>query len=56
MHAEHNTIETLLYAYDENTDSNIILARAFNFSILGRVYYITSKYPAKEDYILIANG
>ena len=44
--------------YDENTDSNIIilLACAFNFSLLGRVCYRSSKYSAKEDYMLISNG
>jgi len=50
--------KTILHTvvYDENTDSNIIVTCAFNFSMLGRVCYRSSKYPAKENYMLIANS
>jgi len=49
-------LHTVAYIYDENTDSNIIVTCAFNFSMLGRVCYRSSKYPAKEDCMLISNG
>ena len=39
-----------------NYRHTVILMCAFNFSMLGRVWYRSSKYPAKEDYILIANS
>ena len=67
MHAYINVVENKIIkcitqnykhtvVYDENTDSNITVTCAFNFSMLGRVCYRSSKYPAKEDYMLISNS